>query len=512
VVSVSNDGQDPNSITLNVNVPARAKVSQIIPQFRSILETSVINTITDLIFENKEFGLSYNTKLQQWQVVRESNLNYTSSFDILSQGDITNKQQDASWMMLFTTDNETYTVSSRETRYIFESDSQLRFYYDKGQTVYNSVSNSSVRDKIKVLSINTDGNIKSYTTDFSWDVVAEYIGLDGYVDNKKIVISFSDSDNNGVVDDPDVFTQIVSSNTFIIQEKYLIAQGQEDYKFIKNDGTILQFVYSNETYSVQPNKYYYFVDTNTVKKATSTGILEVSLDYKVYTGRSGLKFQYKHNANYDSRIDPGASNIIDVYVLTKSYDTLYRQWVSGAITEKPLPLSSDELYNIVAPSLNLIKSISDEIIYHPVNYKILFGVSASPELQATFKITKTPGQVISDNDIKSQVISAINDFFALDNWDFGDTFFFTELSTYVSTKVSPNISNFVIVPKHNSINFGGLYEIKSSMNEILINGATVNDIEIISGITATNIKSSNLITQNNTISQQFITSSAYGSN
>jgi hypothetical protein len=512
VVSVSNDGLDANSIILNVNVPAGSTVSQIIPQFRSILETSVITTITDLIFENKEFGLSYNTSLQQWQIIRESNLNYLNAFNILSQGDITNKQQDSSWMILFTTDNETYTISSRETRYIFESDTQLRFFYDKTQSVYNSVSNSSVRDKIKVLSINTNSNTKSYTTDFSWDVVSEYIGLDGYVDNKKIVISFSDSDNNGVVDDPDVFTQIVSTNTYVIQEKYVISQGQEDYKFIKNNGTILNFVRSTESYTVQPGKYYYFIDTNTVKKASSTGTLEASIDYKVYVGRSGLKFQYVHNAKYDSRIDPGASNIIDVYILTKSYDTYYRQWVSGAITTKPLPPSSEELYNIVAPSLNLIKSISDEVIYHPVNYKILFGTTASSELQATFKITKTPGQVISDNDVKSQVIAAINDFFVLDNWDFGDTFFFTELATYVTTKVAPNISNFVIVPKHNSINFGGLYEIKSAMNEILINGATVNDIEIISGITASNIKSSNLITENNTINRQFITSSAYGSN
>jgi hypothetical protein len=181
-------------------------------------------------------------------------------------------------MILFTTDNETYTISSRETRYIFESDTQLRFFYDKTQSVYNSVSNYSVRDKIKVLRNITNCNTKSYTTDFSWDVVSEYIGLDGYVDNKKIVISFSDSDNNGVVDDPDVFTQIVSTNTYVIQEKYVISQGQEDYKFIKNNGTILNFVRSTESYTVQPGKYYYFIDTNTVKKASSTGTLEASID------------------------------------------------------------------------------------------------------------------------------------------------------------------------------------------------------------------------------------------
>lgn len=510
VVSVSNNGASTGGITLNVNIPSTAELSQIIPQFRTILESSIVTTITDLIFENKEFGLSYNTILQQWQIIRESNLNY-SSFSLVAQSDITNTQQDSSWMLLFTTDNETYTISSRETRYIFESDNQLRFYYDKGQSVYNSVSNSSVRDKINVLSINTSSSLSAYTTDFLWDIISEYIGLDGYVDNKKIVISFTDSDNNGVVDDPNVFNRIVSSDSYIIQERYSISQGQEDYRFIKNDG-IITFVSSTVPFTKIPGNYYYFTDTNIVKKATLDGQLEVSLAYKVYIGRSNLKFQYKHNATYDSRIDPGASNIIDVYVLTKSYDTAYRNWVSGVLTTKPLPPGSDELYNMVAPSLNLIKSISDEIIYHPVNYKILFGSAAAPELQATFKITKNSGQVISDNDIKSQVIVAINDFFVLDNWEFGDTFFFTELSTYVTNKVAPYISNFVIVPKHNNINFGGLYEIKSSMDEILINGATVTDIEIISGITATNIKSSNLVLDNNTINQQFITSSAYGSN
>lgn len=515
VVAISANGGNLTGITLNVNVPTRAILRKIIPQFRTMLETNIVTTVNDLIYENKEFGLSYNIVDHRWQIVRESNLNYLAPFDPLTRGDVTNTQQDASWMLLFTTDNETYTISSRETRYIFESDTEIRFYYDKNQTAYESVSNSTVRDKINILSINTNQLTNtSFTREFSWDIVAEYNGLDGYVDNKKVVISFADSDNNGVVDDPDVFDIIVANNdpnsTYIVQEKYLISQGQEDYRFV-NSASVT--VTSHESLlSPEDGKYYYFTDTNTVEKGISQGDLEVSMDYKVYTGRSNLKFQYKHTARYDSRIDPGASNIIDVYILTKSYDTAFRQWVSGVITVKPLPPGSDELYNMVAPSLNLIKSISDEVIYHSVNYKILFGENAAPELQATFKITKTSGQVISDNDIKSQVILAINEFFSLDNWEFGDTFFFTELSTYVTNQVAPNISNFLIVPKHNSINFGGLYEIKSSMDEILINGATVNDIEVISGITATNIKSSKLTIESNTTNRQFITSSAYGSN
>ena len=176
-----------------------------------------------------------------------------------------------------------------------------------------------------------------------------------------------------------------------------------------------------------------------------------------------------------------------------------------------MPPSSDELYNIVSSSLNLIKTVSDEIVYHPVRYKILFGATADSSVQASFKIVKTPGQVLSDNDIKSRALTAINQFFSLENWDFGDTFYFTELATYVVNQLSPDIVNFVIVPRSTGLNFGSLFEIKSATDELFINGATVDDIEIITGITSSAIKSvSGTTITSNVTSQQSITSSTYG--
>jgi hypothetical protein len=142
---------------------------------------------------------------------------------------------------------------------------------------------------------------------------------------------------------------------------------------------------------------------------------------------------------------------------------------------------------------------------------VLFGQTATPEVQASFKITKNTNRVVSDNDIKARAISAINEFFALENWDFGDTFYFTELSTYVMTQLAPDITNFVIVPRQTGLNFGSLLEIKSSNDQLFVNGATVDDIEIISGITASAIKSvSNTSLASTTTSQQNITSSTYG--
>ena len=91
------------------------------------------------------------------------------------------------------------------------------------------------------------------------------------------------------------------------------------------------------------------------------------------------------------------------------------------------------------------------------------------------------------------MLSAINEFFSLENWDFGDSFYFSELSAYVMSRLTPNIVNFLIVPKDGNLTFGSLFEIRAEKDQIFINGATVADIEIISGVTASIIKSAGAI-------------------
>lgn len=514
-------------VTLKKPVPSTAIIEQIVPRWRTSIDSSVIVTMTDLIFANKPFGLRYDAVTQVWQIIFESNLDAYSTFSLGRQGDSSNKQQDASWLLLFTTDNEFYTVTSRKLRYVFESDAELEFYFDKSNKIYDSKTSKIISDMINVLSINTlpDSTVP-FTKDMKFDIVSEFNGVDGYVDNKKIIVSFGDLDSNGVVDDPELFLNIVAppavtetsssvlQSKYIVQERYLISSGQEDYRYVNNDNAskvTVMYSQPSSAGSLIDGTYFYFVDTNVVKRLDKTEFIP-SLDYKVFLGRDKLKFQYIHSADYNARIDPGASNIIDIFVLTKSYDTSYRQWLSGASLVKPLPPSSDELYNTIAPTVNPIKSISDEIIYHPVKYKVLFGKEADLELRATFKVTKTAGQVISDNDIKSRVITAINEFFALENWDFGDTFYFTELSTYVMNQLAPNVSNFVIVPSQAGMYFGNLFEIKSASDQLFINGATVDDIEIITGITGSNIKAiGEVVTDTTTTYTQIINSSSYGS-
>ena len=516
---VTSTGQAP--ITLNRVIPSTAYIDQIIPQWKTTIDSAVSTTITDLVFANKPFGLRYDINSQSWQIIFESNLNLSNQFSLGKQGDTTNSQQDSSWILLFTTNNEYYTIHNRQLRYVFESDAELSFYFNSTDRIYDSQSSSLVKDQIVILNVNKQSDsLLPYTTDLVWDVVSEYTGLDGYVDPKKVVVSFADTDNNGTADNPQLFDKIVnpsinSLTKFIAQERYEITTGQEDYRYSNaiETGAIIILPTKPSVIDVQwkVGQYFYVVDIQTVFLLNIENQLIPSLDYKVFQGRAELKFQYKHNADYDSRIDPGASNIMDIFVLTRTYDTEFRKWLSDSTLDQPKAPSSNELYNLLAPDLNLIKSVSDEIVFHPVSYKILFGPTANENLQAKFKVIKSQGQVISDNDVKSRVITAINEFFALENWDFGDTFYFSELAAYVVKQLAPNISNFVIVPVKSNLSFGSLFEIKSLDNQLFVSGATVNDVEIIPGITPTNIKSINSSIENTVTSQQAVTSSIYGS-
>jgi hypothetical protein len=529
VVSVTGDGtavSPQGPIVLNRAIPSTSTlqpvITQIIPKLSTTIDSTIITTIIDLVFANKPFGLRYDMLLQSWQLVFESNLNTSGNFSLINQGNISNIGLDASWVLLFTTDNEFYTVTTRQMEYVFESDSQVRFYFDTSAKIYDVTSNMVVGDKIKVLSVNTQPNNSSpFSYDLDWDVVSEINGVDGYIDNKKIAISFADTDSNGIVDNPQLFLDIVDPvisplSKYIVQEKYLISVGQEDYRYLDNSSStviILKNQAAISSMSPDPRvagQHFYFTETGVVKRYNADGTFTPTLDYKVYVGRDNLKFQYTHSADYESRIDPGVSNLVDIYVLTKNYDIQFRQWLSGAAVDEPLPPSSDALYNTIAPSLNLIKAISDEIIYHPVSYRILFGATADTNLQAIFKITKNANSVVSDNDIKARTITAINQFFSLDNWDFGDTFYFSELSTYIMTQLAPDVTNFIIVPRESGVYFGGLFEIKCPSNQLFINGATVDDIEIISGITSGNIKSVTGTALSTAASSQIITSSSFG--
>jgi hypothetical protein len=254
--------------------------------------------------------------------------------------------------------------------------------------------------------------------------------------------------------------------------------------------------------SIQPNIndypvgqiFYAYTDKvfYVITGTTSARTLTASTDYLARTGRQDLYFQYRHNAPAIRRLDPSPNNLIDLYILTKEYETLYRSWAldtTGTVTEPEQP--NNETLRLAYAELEDYKSISDALIYNSATFKPLFGTKASPELQATFKVIKNPNIGLSDSEIRSQVLASINNYFAINNWDFGETFYFTELATYVQQGLAPAINSIIIVPNSTNQTYGSLQQISSEPNEILISVATVDNIEVITSITAAQLNLEN---------------------
>jgi hypothetical protein len=178
--------------------------------------------------------------------------------------------------------------------------------------------------------------------------------------------------------------------------------------------------------------------------------------------------------------------------LTKQYSADYLSWIrdsSNTVSEPSIPdgESLKLTYGSGSTSLENLKALSDTIVYNSGRYKPVFGDKAPLELQATFKIVKNPNVNVSDNDVKTSVVAAINTYFDTANWDFGEPFYFSELSTYLHNALSPNIASIIIVPASTNIAFGGLMQINANPDEIIISAATVDNVQIISAITASQL-------------------------
>ena len=206
--------------------------------------------------------------------------------------------------------------------------------------------------------------------------------------------------------------------------------------------------------------------------------------YSMQPGRQGLIFQYRHNSNNTTRIDPATTNIIDLYVVTQSYYTQYQNWIqdtTNTIVEPNRPTIA-ELSQEYGQIQNY-KMLSDSVVVNSVVFKPLFGPKAAPLLRGTIKVIKNQNTNASDSEIRSAVLTAMNSYFEINNWNFGDTFYFSELSAYIHSNVGQYVSSCVLVPNNPTMHFGDLYEIKSMPYEIFVNAATAEDILVISGLT-----------------------------
>ena len=499
------DGTGP--VSLNNFVPMGAIPTQVIPIFVNTFSTELITLMVQNILLYRNFGLGYDNVNRVWYFISNTNLAVDAPFDIATAGNVTNTNSDAAWMFQFISDGVNYTVTYRNLKYVFGSVSQCRFFFDSAGRIFDVKKGSIVNDYINVLRSNSDAGAvppysKSLLDNVILDIIGQTVESDGYVNDFGVEVSFGDYDQDNIADDPDFFNVIVAPDVDP-NTKYVFLQRTLDFDNLERYLLIPEYV-MNKVYPTKnaieaelaayPAGQLFFAYQDKTFWELKVDIfggrsLSPRTDFQYRIGRAGLYFQYRHNSPNTRRIDPGTSNIIDIYVVTNSYYIEYRNWITDSTNTVPKPEvpTMSELAQSYQ-GLNEYKMLSDNIVLNSVTFKPLFGAKADPELRALFKVVRNSNTTASDQEIKSSVVAALNTYFDIDNWSFGDIFYASELSAYLHDVLGELISSVVLVPQDPNKAFGNLYEIRSAPTEIFVNATTVNDVEIVAALTPSELR------------------------
>lgn len=210
-------------------------------------------------------------------------------------------------------------------------------------------------------------------------------------------------------------------------------------------------------------------------------------NYRRLRGRDSLNFLWTHFSSRYNLIDPSATNIIDMFIIPKAYYSNLKSWLQGTSTIEPEEPTSYELRSDYATLLEN-KMISDTVILHPGKIKILFGQHAPAELQAEFVVVRAPERTLTDNQIKVKIINVVRNFFDITTWEFGETFYFTELAAAIQNELPTDIDSVVLVPIQSQNVFGDLFQVNAREDEIFQPSISVDDIEMVDSLNSVNMK------------------------
>jgi len=337
---------------------------------------------------------------------------------------------------------------------------------------------------------------------------------DGYVNPNGLEIRPADQDNSGFADNPFIFKDLVIQDGFtdlvlwrkIEQFGFTVFdpinvqtsprgtygrsdQGDVSVGTVADDSDAAKPKRAKNLGPVLDGDIHYDITTDTwlIANVNTTETWDAAPDQTLFryeVGRDNLKFMWLHFAPDAFRIDPSVSNIMDAYLLTTAFDDTFRTALNNNTPAEDLPLApTPEELRLQFAGFDDFKAMSDAIIYHPSRYKVLFGEQAIIELQATFKVVQADGSLLSDNDLRLRILETINIFFEVDNWDFGETFYLTELLSFIHQELAPNIQTIVAVPKDSTETFGRLFQIRAEPDELFISSASATDIEIVNSLT-----------------------------
>jgi hypothetical protein len=493
------------------------------------------------------FGMYYNVVSNEWYVVITSDdpsttlAPYGWPSNFINQPLITVVQYYA---------ESRYTINRRAKRIVFQSPTTTFWNTNNASSVVDYNTLNSDYDELVVLQANTNYNRASVlSSDWIFNILGTEVidsGVEvGLTDNTRISIIPKDYNGDNIPDYLDINEWIYHRGLAdIIKPKitvdltgvpapfpatgieitlpisYVIGQYDVSVQNLGNVSAVLGVDWFEDTTSptgvsniirlvnsnlanslvnVSVNDFVYFYraainDDWTIIPTTPNVLNQYVSELITYTGlwkreigRSSLNFAWFHHSPRYHLIDPASSNINDTLVIQKGYFLALKRWLEDSLISQPAlptPLDLRLAYNYLIDN----KMISDTVVLRAGKIKLLFGRRAILPLQANFKIVRSSDNTMTDNQIKNIVVATVRNFFDPTLWEFGETFYFTELAAAVHKALPIEISTFVIVPVYENNNFGELFQVQAAEDEIFYPDITENDINLVSDINASTIR------------------------
>lgn len=510
-VDLGIEASRPGPVTLAEPVPDGAAIVSVLPRYASVFGAFVITAMGERIRTQRSFTLWYNHAASDadshWMV-----------------GDLPGAAPDptipATAIQVATVfyGAGVWRVSVNGSRYVFESGDGTVHWYNSGRRAIDSATGRTRADLIRVLKINEDINNDGRPFEKSFDLTLGKVFLypDGRPEPRRVLVHPQDADADGFPDDPETFrrlmptgpaghlfwkrdvTQAEPMGVYRPTNAVTVFEREQDrLASVVADGTVA--FQMDSTLAHRRNTFWvhqdgaWVQDTRNWRHAIGRGpnvaarwIGENEDDVPQTTA---LNYIWKHVAPSDHRIDPARSNIVDMIVLTSEYDFQTRQWIRNGADPAALPSPPTELdLRLAFKEYEKYAMFSDQIVWRPASYRFLFGPGAADEHRAQFKVVRLPSSPLSDGEIKSRVIRAINEYFDVSRWEFGEVFYFTELAAYIHQQLATVIGSIVLVPLNDDASFGDGFEVRCRSDEMFISTAQVSDVIMINSNTSTNLR------------------------
>lgn len=462
---------------------------------QSILNTmNMISSLNISGVSEPKFGLRYDQLSGNWVLIEGSSVG-DGDFNLASAGMGYN---DNSWLVRVEWTPTAWQLKWRSVKYLFGSTETVRFPNVMTEKVVNVRSGSVENDFIKFLKINLNPNTNEhYNSDIEMQITGNEYNDDGSLNPYIVDIDTYSSVSVDMPANPQIMSDLIGeipsdptpeNNKFLFFKRQESTNGYYEYKFT----TEVIIVNTNE--DITSEGVYYVLSGMYAGKFVKCDIngnqTVLTNEYKMYYGRVGLFAQYKHFVSDYIKIDPVPSAIIDMYVLANSYYKLVMDWKADSNRSLATFPDYPTEYELMKQfeSLEENKMLTDEMVWKPLKFKLLFGKEADEKLRADIKVTKKATSLVADNIIRQRVLLYMEEFFNSSRWLNTKEFNYTELSSYIYQNMSNDITNCVIVPLYEPYKFGKLYQIRFSEYEIPLNVATLDNIKIIPYISDENIR------------------------